>query len=63
MSNYCAYGFSNCSSTSSEVSFHGLPSKSKRPSTKKQWLVNVKRGGELPKEKYFVICSHHFDED
>ena len=28
-------GFSNCSSTSSEISFHGLPSKNKLPSIRK----------------------------
>ena len=63
MPNYCAFGFSNGSSTSIEILFHELPSKSKRPSIKKQWLINIKRGGELPKEEHFVICSHHFDED
>ena len=57
------YGCSNRSSTSSEIKFHRLPSKSKRPSIKKKWLVNIKRGGELPKEAHFVITSQHFDED
>ena len=37
--------------------------KSKRPSARKQWLANIKRGGELSKEEHFVICSQHFDED
>ena len=36
-----ANGFSNCSSTSSEISFHGLPSKSKRPSIRKQIVVII----------------------
>ena len=57
------YGFKNRSSTSSEISFHGLPSKSKRPSIRKQWLAIIKSGGELPKDEQFVICSQHFDED
>ena len=52
-----AYGFSNRSSASSEILFHGLPNKSKDPSIRKQWLANVKRGGELLKEEHFVICS------
>ena len=52
-----AYGFSNSSSASSEILFHGLPNKSKDPSIRKQWLANVKRGGELLKEEHFVICS------
>ena len=34
-----ANGFSNCSSTPSEISFHGLPSKRKRPSIRKQVVV------------------------
>ena len=43
------YEFSNLSSTSSEISFHGLPSKNKRPSIRRQWLVNIKGGGALPR--------------
>ena len=36
-----ANGFSNFSSTSSEISFHGLPSKSKCPSIRKQIVVII----------------------
>ena len=34
-------GFSKCSSTPSEISFHGLHSKSKRPSIRKQIVVMI----------------------
>ena len=42
-----ANGFSNCSSTSSEIWFHVLPSKSKRPSIRKQIVVIVTVKGLL----------------
>ena len=37
----CANGLSNCSSTSSKILFHGLPSKSKRPNIRKQIIVII----------------------
>ena len=58
-----AYRCSNHSNTSSEITFHRLPGKNKCLSIRKKWLANIKRGGELPKEEHFVICSQHFDED
>ena len=58
-----AYGCSDRSSTSSEITFHRLPSKNKRPSIRKKWLANIKRGGELPKKEHFAISSQHFEED
>ena len=54
--------FSNQSIILSEICFHGPISKRKHPSIRKQWLANIKRGGELPKEEHFNISSHHFDE-
>ena len=36
-----ANGFSNCSNTSSKISFHGLPSKTKRPGIRKQIVVII----------------------
>ena len=54
--------FSNQSIILSEICFHGPISKRKHPSIRKQWLANMKRGGELPKEEHFNISSHHFDE-
>ena len=58
-----AQGCSNRSSTSSEITFHRLLSKSKRPSIRKKWLANIKRRGQLPKEEHFAICSQHYEED
>lgn len=63
MLSHYAYRCSNFSSKSSKISFHKLPSKNKRPSIREQQLANIKRGGELPQEEHFLICSHHFDED
>ena len=57
------YGCSNRSNTSNEITFHRLPSENKRPSIRKKWLANIKRGSALPKEEHFVICSQHFEED
>ena len=58
-----AYGCNTSSNTSSEITFHRQPGKNKRPSIRKKWLANIKRGGELPKEEHFVICLQHFEED
>ena len=46
-----AYGFTNRSSTSSEIPFHGLPRKSKCPSIREQWLANIKSGYERHNEE------------
>ena len=42
---------SNRSNTLSEISSHGLTSKSKRPSIRKQWPANIKIY-ELPMEEH-----------
>ena len=52
MTSCYAYGYSNYSSSSNEVSFHRLRSKNKRPGTQ-----------EFLKEWFFVIWSQHVDED
>ena len=48
---------SNRSNTLSEISSHGLTSKSKRPSIRKQWPANIKRRTELPMEEHFIILE------
>ena len=58
-----AYGCSNRSNTSSEITFHRMLSKNKRPSIRKKWLAIAKRGGELSKEEHFVIYLQHFEDD
>ena len=57
-----AYGCSNRSQDKPELSFHKVPSEKTNKSLRKQWLHNIRRDGQLPKDSGFYICSVHFEE-
>ena len=64
MVNCSAIGCNNRSEwfTDGSVSFHRIPSK-KNNALRQQWLHNIRREGELPKDSGFYICSTHFEDD
>ena len=58
-----AIGCTNRSSKESPRSFHQIPSQNRNDALRKKWLHEIKRKGDLPKDKSFYICSDHFTED
>ena len=61
MVNCSAIGCTNRSADHPELSFHQIPSEKKNKSLRKQWLHNIRRAGDLPKDTSFFICSAHFE--
>lgn len=64
MPNCAAIGCTNRSNNLSNenVSFHKIPSE-KNKSLRQQWLHNIRREGDPPKDSGFYICSIHFESD
>ena len=64
MVNCSEFGCTNRSSNHPELSFHIVPSEKRSKSIRKQWLHNIRRDGDLPKDitEQFFICSAHFEE-
>ena len=58
-----AIGCTNRSTDNPNIRFYQVPSEKKNKPLRKQWLQNVRRDGQLPKDKSFYICSNHFKED
>eukprot|EP00795_Rhopilema_esculentum_P005708 gene5708-10958_t len=63
MPNCGAFGCTNRSSHNKELTFHQIPGEGRNKQLRKMWLTNIRRAGELPKDKSFYICSEHFAED
>eukprot|EP00795_Rhopilema_esculentum_P006509 gene6509-11971_t len=63
MPNCGAFGCTNRSSHNKELTFHQIPGEGRNKQLRKMWLKNIRRAGELPKDKSFYICSEHFAED
>ena len=49
--------------TNRSTDFYQVPSEKKNKSLRKQWLVNIRCDGQLPKDNSFYICSDHFEEN
>ena len=62
MVNCSAFHCTNRSSNHPELSFHIDPREKRSKSIRKQWLHNIRRDGDLPKDNSFFICSAHFEE-
>ena len=60
MVNCSAFGCTNRSSNHPELSFDIVPSKKRSKSIRKQWLHNICRNGDLPKDNSFLFV--HFEE-
>ena len=58
-----AIGCTNRSTDNIKIRFYQVPSEKKNKSLRKQWLVNIRRDGQLPKDNSFYICSDHFEEN
>ena len=58
-----AIGCTNRSTDNINIRFYQVPSEKKNKSLRKQWLVNIRRDGQLPKDNSFYICSDHFEEN
>ena len=59
---YCAaFGCVNRSGDRS-LMFHHIPGSGRDIVLRKIWLVNIRRKGQLPKDKCFYICSEHFEK-
>ena len=58
-----AIGCTNRSTDNINIRFYQVPSEKKNKSLRKQWLVNIRRYGQLPKDNSFYICSDHFEEN
>ena len=59
-----AYDCKNSSTNinnAARISFHKVPKD--EDSRRKQWLKNIRREGDLPKDSGSYICSEHFDAD
>eukprot|EP00795_Rhopilema_esculentum_P016153 gene16153-7518_t len=63
MLNCGAFGCTNRSSHNKELTFHQIPGEGRNKQLRKMWLTNIRRAGELPKDKSFYISSEHFAED
>ena len=65
MPNCSAIGCTNRSNNfpNGEVSFHKIPSEKNNKVIRDQWLHNIRRDGDLPKDSGFYICSNHFQEN
>ena len=63
MPNCGAFGCTNRLSHDKELTFHQIPGEGRNKQLRKMWLTNIRRAGELPKDKSFYICSEHFAED
>ena len=61
MVNCSGYGCTNRSTNRPDLSFHKIPSL-KNKSLREQWLHNIRRDGQLPKDASFYICSEHFEQ-
>ena len=57
MVNYAAFGCTNRSSNHPELSFHIVPIEKRSKSIRKQWLHNIRRDGDLPKDNCFDLFS------
>ena len=58
-----AFGCTNRSSQNKTLRFHQIPGEGRNKQLRKQWLNNIRRVGDLPKDKSFYICSEHFEND
>ena len=61
---FCAaYGCKNSSKDckTNNVSFHKIPKQDDL--RRKQWIKNLRRQGDLPKDSGFYVCSEHFTAD
>ena len=56
-------GCTNRSTYNPNIQFYQIPSEKKNKPLHKQWLHNVCRAVQVPKDKSFYICSNHFKED
>ena len=63
MANCSAFGCTNRSSNHPERSFHIVPSEKGSKSIRKQWIHNIHRDGDLPKDNSFFICSAHISKN
>ena len=43
--------------------FHQIPGEGRNKELRKRWLNNIRRAGDLPKDRSFYICSEHFEAD
>ena len=57
MVNCSAFGCTNRSSNHPELSFHIVPSEKRSKSICKQWLHNICRDGDLPKDNSFLFVQ------
>ena len=58
-----AINCTNRSSTDKSLSFHKIPSENRNKDLRQQWLVHIKRTGNLPKDTSFYMCSAHFEPE
>ena len=58
-----AFGCTNRSSNNKALLFHQIPGEGRDRELRRRWLNNIRRAGELPKDKSFYICSEHFEDD
>ena len=57
MVNCSAFGCTNRSSNHPELSFHIVPSEKRSKSIRKQWLHNICRDADLPKDNSFLFVQ------
>ena len=63
MPNCAAYGCTSRSTRDKTLSFHQIPYTEARKEVRKQWLANIRRDGNLPKDSSLYICSKHFEPE
>ena len=57
MVNCSAFGYTNRSSNYPELSFHIVPSEKRSKSIRKEWLHNIRRDSDLPKDNSFLFVQ------
>ena len=63
MPSCAAFGCTNHSTQNKELRFHQIPGEGRDKQLRQRWLANIRRAGELPKDKGFYICSKHIEDD
>ena len=63
MPSCAAFVCTNHSNENKTLKFHQIPDEGRNKQLWQQWSNNIRRAGELPKDKSFYICSEHFEDD